>query len=478
MPLTPFKAAFLLGLHAVLSFTSPVPKADPLSIPPLIPAIPGVTDPLAGLAPPLPILRVPTPPIKSPPFTPSNIRPKKVGYFWTGPGNIAYADFLAVYSLDDDTFGTFITLVDVPSSGNEPHHLNVAKDGKSLVGTGLLSLLKLQDVEYFFDISDPYNPKFRNSGRALLSSIGDEIVAKPEGGFFITHMGSAAGTNIGRLTEWDAAGKLIGEWPGALDVQGLLNNVKDQFSPHGLSIDWEKNIILTSDFVVPLSTLKPTLGIQSANTLRLWNLSQRKIISTITIPNGGGIQDVKFIPGNKDSAAIATAVKLGQVWIIYPFKYNADGTQGVAELLYDLGPKARDVVAIYTDLSANGKYLYLSLTTANHVAVLDISDLNNVVRLDDPNEVQPIVGPHSLRVTPDQKNLVALGYFVQQGDIGLINTPADYKVHYIDILPNGKLHFNRTIPFETEFANRGGARPHFSVIGDFTDPAHPKFNSY
>ncbi|KAK6542278.1 hypothetical protein TWF694_006238 [Orbilia ellipsospora] len=480
MPLTPLKAAFILALHALSTLSSPVPKPDPLSIPPLIPTIPGITDPLASLAPPLPILKVPTPPIASPPFTASSLKPKKLGYFWTGPFNQAYADFLAVYSLDDDTFGTFITLVDVPTSGNEPHHLNVSKDRKTLVGTGLLSLLKTQDVEYFFDVSDPYSPKFRNSGRALLSSIGDEIVAKPEpeGGFFITHMGSAGGTDLGRLTEWDRAGNLIGEWPAVTDLASTKNILADQFTPHGLNANFEKNIILTSDFVVPLSTLKPTTGIIKANTLRLWDINKRSIISTITIPNGGGIQDVKFIPGNPDTAAIATAVHLGQVWIIYPFKYNPDGSQGVAELLYDLGPKAKDVTAIYTDLSADGRFLYLSLTTANHVAALDISDLNNVKRLDNPDEAQPIIGPHSLRVTPDQKHLVALGYFVQEGDIGVLNTVGDYKVHYIDILPNGALHFNRTIPFLTEFANRGGARPHFSVIADFTDPADPKWNSY
>ncbi|KAK6496023.1 hypothetical protein TWF481_002051 [Arthrobotrys musiformis] len=441
-------------------------------------AIESVKDVLYGLIPTLPIVRPPLPPVSSPPFTSSSLKPKKLGYFWTGPGNIKYADFLAVYSLDDDTFGTFITLVDVPTSGNEPHHLNVARDGKTLVGTGLLSLLKLQDVEYFFDISNPYRPKYLKSGRALLSSIGDEIVAKPEGGFFITHMGSAAGTNLGRLTEWDGQGNLIGEYPGLLDLAGTANILKDQFSPHGLAIDFDKKIILTSDFVVPLSTLKPTLGIQKAHTLRLWDLPSRTIISTILIPNGGGIQDVKFIPGNKDSAAIATAVELGQVWIIYPFKKNADGTQGVAELLYDLGPKAKGVVAIYSDFSANGRFLYLSLTTANHIAVLDLKDLNKPVRLDNPDEVQPVVGVHSLRVTPDQKNLVALGYFVQQGDIGVLNTPADYKAHYVDILPNGALSFNRSIPFQTEFASRGGGKPHFSVIADLTDPKNPKFNSY
>lgn len=96
-------------------------------------------------------------------------------------------------------------------------------------------------------------------------------------------MGSAVGTSPGRLVETDAEGNIIHEWPE--DVNGLLNVLGEQFSPHGLSIDFDKGIILTSDFVVPLSILKPTLGIQRANTLRLWNLASRTIISTITIPN-------------------------------------------------------------------------------------------------------------------------------------------------------------------------------------------------
>ena len=57
---------------------------------------------------------------------------------------IDWIDFLAVYSLDDDTFGEFIWLVDVPTSGNSPHHLGSSLDGKTLVGGGLLSLLKTQ----------------------------------------------------------------------------------------------------------------------------------------------------------------------------------------------------------------------------------------------------------------------------------------------------------------------------------------------
>ncbi|KAK6193288.1 high-affinity iron permease [Pestalotiopsis sp. IQ-011] len=446
-----------------------------LSLPPLIPSIPGVTEPLASNAPPLPILQLPTPPLPSPPFTPSDIKPKKIGYFWTAAGDNIHADFLATYSLDDDTFGTLLWVTDVPTSGNSPHHLGASLDGKTLVGGGLLSLLKTQDTAYYFDTTDPYRPTFLKSNRAILASITDEIRAKPDGGFFITYMGSAVGTAPGRLIETDENFDIIAEWPALTDVSSILNILGEQHSPHGLSVDWDRNVILTSDFVVPITILKPTLGIQKANTLRLWDLPTRSIISTITIPDGQGIQDVKFIPGNPEGAAIATAVGPGQVWIIYPHRKDANGNQGVAELLFDLGEKARNNLAIYSDISQDGRFAYFTLTLADHIAALDISDLSNVKRLDDPDEVQPTIGPHYLKLTPDQKHLVVTDYFVQTGDIGIVNTPADFKALYIDVLDDGSLSFNRSIDFPREFANRGGAKPHSSVVFDLTDPESPKY---
>lgn len=65
-----------------------------------------------------------------------------------------------------------------------------------------------------------------------------------------------------------------------------------------------------------------------------------------------------------------------------------------------------------TDISQDGRFIYLTLTTANHIAALDISDLNNVKRLDDPDEDQPTVGPHYVKVTPDQKHLVVSAFFL------------------------------------------------------------------
>jgi selenium-binding protein 1 len=101
------KAAAILGYLATFGSATPTntgtTKRSPLgiSLPPLIPSIPGVTEPLASNAPPLPILQLPTPALESPPFTASDIKPKKIGYFWTGSGDNLHKDFLATVSLDD-----------------------------------------------------------------------------------------------------------------------------------------------------------------------------------------------------------------------------------------------------------------------------------------------------------------------------------------------------------------------------------------
>jgi selenium-binding protein 1 len=91
-------------------------------------------------------------------------------------------------------------------------------------------------------------------------------------------------------------------------------------------------------------------------------------------------------------------VALGQVWVIYPQRKDANGNQGVAELLIDLGDKAKNCVAIYSDISQDGKLAYFTLTLGNHVAAVDISDLSNPKRLDNPDEDQPIIGPHCKHV--------------------------------------------------------------------------------
>jgi hypothetical protein len=118
-------------------------------------------------------------------------------------------------------------------------------------------------------------------------------------------MGSAAGTSPGRLVETDDNFNIISEWPE--EIAGTANILGENFNPHGLTVDWEKNIILTSDFVIPVTILKPSLGIVHDNTLRLWNLASRTIISTITIPNVSIAQTPKNTFTNKRYLRVAAS---------------------------------------------------------------------------------------------------------------------------------------------------------------------------
>ena len=98
MPVLSKSAALLTGLLASAANAKPLDLSIPGG---LIPAIPGVTEALGNIVPPLPILQAPTPALPSEPFSGSDIKPKKIGYFWTGSGDDKHKDFLATVSLDD-----------------------------------------------------------------------------------------------------------------------------------------------------------------------------------------------------------------------------------------------------------------------------------------------------------------------------------------------------------------------------------------
>lgn len=85
----------MLGLALASPFPEPNPEAQ-ISLPPLIPSVPGFTDPISQTAPPGVVLQPPTPPLPSPPFTGSDLKPKKIGYFWTGAGDNKHAGMSSI----------------------------------------------------------------------------------------------------------------------------------------------------------------------------------------------------------------------------------------------------------------------------------------------------------------------------------------------------------------------------------------------
>ncbi len=86
-------------------------------------------------------------------------------FVWAGDQSRSNPDFLSVINFDQHSahYGEVIKTVPLPgpgAAGNEPHHVGLSRDGKVLATGGLLSVLKGQPEIFFFDISNPNDPKF------------------------------------------------------------------------------------------------------------------------------------------------------------------------------------------------------------------------------------------------------------------------------------------------------------------------------
>jgi selenium-binding protein 1 len=224
-------------------------------------------------------------------------KPPKTLYVWAGDQARTAPDFLAVIDFDEDSprYGQVIRTVPVPgqgSAGNEPHHCHLSADKNTLACGGLLALLRGQNSIFFFDVSKARDPKFLFSTTGTLSNITDDFLPLKDGGFLVTQMGSHTGGTPGRVAEFDAGLRLVGEWP--------VDPPEHDFNPHGISARPELNLMVTSDFMMPASSLNVVPGDPLLRgIIRVWDFRHRSIVRTIEIPSALGTMDVKLIPGDR-----------------------------------------------------------------------------------------------------------------------------------------------------------------------------------
>jgi selenium-binding protein 1 len=192
-------------------------------------------------------------------------------------------DFVAVIDFDRDSpdYGTVLRTVPLSGAsafGNEPHHVGLSSDGRTMALGGLLSAVREQDQVFFFDVTDPRQPTFIRSDNPLESSITDELVPLSNGGFLVTFMGGLHGAHPGRVVEYDAGLGFVRAWPDILPTDG--------FNPHGISIDEAHNLMVTSDFICPVRTLHVGGGTADLRgSVRVWDLARRAITQTIVVGN-------------------------------------------------------------------------------------------------------------------------------------------------------------------------------------------------
>lgn len=383
----------------------------------------------------------------------------KTLYVWASDQARKAPDFLAVIDFDRRSpgYGKVLGTVPVPppgNIGNEAHHCHMSQDHRILACGGLLSLLKGQNGIFFFDITDGRHPRFMFSTRAPNSSITDDFLPLPGGGFLVTNMGSASGGPGGRLVEFDRNLNLVGEYPSTSPVDG-------EFNPHGIDADFSRNLLVTSDFINPVTTLNAWPGpVELRSSLRFWNLRDRRITRTVRLPDNAGTMDVKLIPGDPHGRAVTANMFTGLV-------YTVDPTDGSYVMAFDCDSivphvevPVRGGMTQLLAMPRNGKRLIFGSFQAGQVGMLDITDRNHFRQVSIVN-FGLNAGPHSIHLTHDDKRLIVTDYFLDEDDFGKIHFEGDHKVHVLNVSLDG-LNEDPNFPaidFNTAFAT-GPARPH------------------
>jgi selenium-binding protein 1 len=377
-------------------------------------------------------------------------RAEKYLFVWAGDQARKNADFLAVVNFNEGSrdYGKVITSVPLPgpgANGNEPHHVGLSSDGKTLACGGLLSVLKGQKEVFFFDVSDPTSPKFISSADPPHSAITDEFYPLAGGGFLVTMMGGAEGHAPGRVAEFDKNLQLIAEHPA--------DPPKDGFNPHGISIRPEMNLMVTSDFICPSTTLHVMPGgLDLRGSVRVWDFQNRKILRTVNIPNAAGTIDVKLIPEDERGRAYTAGMTDDQLYLI-------DTKNGTATSVFDFSTIAKGGWPQLMRMTKDGKRLFISLNMAGKVAMLDTSNAEKP-RVLDVLDLGANSGPHYIALANDESRLVISDYFLNEDDAGKVHAEGDHLVHVARVT-NRNLVLDRRfqLNFNTAFAT-GPTRPH------------------
>jgi selenium-binding protein 1 len=383
-------------------------------------------------------------------------KPEKVMYIWAGDQSRVAPDFLAVINFDEDSddYGKVIKTVPIPlpgNVGNEPHHCHLSADENILACGGLLSLLKGQNGIFFFDVSRPYDPQFLFSTSTRQSSITDDFLPLPNGGFLITQMGSASGGEPGRVAEFSKYIRFVREWPNVPPESG--------FNPHGISARFDLNLMVTSDFINPVTTLNGQGTPELRGSVRVWNLERRQILRTINVPTAIGTMDVKLIPGDPQGRGYTAGMFDGLVYLL-------DTTAGTATQVFDcetivphIEVPVRGGMVQLLAMPQSGDRLIFGSFQAGQVGMLDVTDRENPTQIGIVN-LGVNAGPHFICLTDDDKRLVVTDYFLNEDDFGQIHFEGDHKVHVVKVFrdkleldPRFNLDFNTAFP-------TGPARPH------------------
>src|SRR5262247_2594628 len=380
----------------------------------------------------------------------------KTLYIWAGDQARVRPDFLAVIDFDEHShnYGRVLRTVPLPppgNVGNEPHHCHLSADENILACGGLLSVLSGQNGIFFFDVSNARHPVFLFSTSAPDSSITDDFLPLPNGGFLVTQMGSATGGAPGRLAEFDRNLNLVAEYP--------VHPPLDGFNPHGISAAFSRNLLVTSDFINPVTTLNVWPGdVELRGSLRFWDLAKREITRTVFLPEALGTMDVKLIPGDPHRRVVTVNMFSGLVYTVDPTDGSVVQSFDCEDIVPHIEVPVRGGMVQLLEMLRTGDRLIFASFQAGQVGMLDISNPSAFTQKAVVNLGEG-AGPHDIVLSKDDSRLVVTDYFLNEDDFGKIHFEGDHKVHVIKVTHETlTLDPRFALDFNTAFERP--ARPH------------------
>jgi selenium-binding protein 1 len=397
---------------------------------------------------------------------------EKTLYIWAGDQAHKASDFLAVIDFDEESadYGKVIKTVPLPppgNIGNEAHHCHLNSTGKLLGCGGLLSVLKGQNGIFFFDVSEARNPRFLFSAKAVESAITDDFLPTEDGGFLITQMGSATGGAPGRVAEFDGQLHFVGNHFGEISMFQEFPKTPpvDGFNPHGISARPDLNVMMTSDFILPSSTLTGSAGPELRGSVRIWNYRKRRLASTINLvsPSGGpalGTMDIKMLPKDPTGIAYTAGMFDGHIYAIDPIAGTGIAAFDMATVTPHVKTDVSGGMGQILATPQSGDRLLVGMFQAGQVAMLDTTFRLNLKQVASVTLGPVDSGPHNMQLSADDSRLVVTDYFLNEDGAGIIHFEGDHKVHVVKVTHDTLTVDTRfNLDFNTAFPT-GPARPH------------------
>ncbi len=249
-----------------------------------------------------------------------------------------------------------------------------------------------------------------------------------------------------------AAGGLLSVLKGQPEI--FFFDISDPRSTRFLSsVGQDLNLMVTSDFICPTSTLHATPGgLDLRGSVRVWDFKRREILRTVDIPGAGGTIDVKLIPGDADGRAYTAGMLDDKLYLV-------DTRAGTATPVFDFKTIVAGGWPQLMRMTGNGKRLFITMNQAGKVAMFDTSHPASP-KLLSVLDLGANAGPHYLRLSKDERRLVVSDYFLNEDAMGKVHAEGDHKIHVVRVTRDRLVLDPRfQLDCNTAFA-AGPARPH------------------